>query len=422
MANTSDCFIVKEHVFQGQHIREYPGALAESQEDAIELHAKQYIPRDSSGKGLTLIGFHANGFHKEVYEVFWEELYTTARDKHGIEIASIWMADQAFQGQSASMNEQRMGSDPHWFDHSRDVLAMINTFRKQMTRPIVGVAHSMGASQAVALAQYHPRLFTCLVLVDGALSIRGSRNIASMMKYSLGKPDAFPSRTAAEKAMFEAPIFLKWDRRVLRRYVETAFREGSSPGAGQDKVVALATPKHMEAASLVRPNPEQLNPAAEPLSAQQQYSHPDLDPGAELMAPAYNSPSRLAYSFLPSLRPSTLYINGKGSQIAPPETLHERTRVTGSGIGGSGGVECGRVCSVEVKGGHFLPMTNPSGTAVAVMDWLVPQLEEWKELEAAWAEQWSRKTLQQKQSLPPETVKLYQEWDGKPWNAKPARL
>lgn len=34
-----------------------------------------------------------------------------------------------------------------WFDHSRDLLSMVNHFRERMPRPIFGIAHSMGAVQ-----------------------------------------------------------------------------------------------------------------------------------------------------------------------------------------------------------------------------------------------------------------------------------
>jgi len=34
-----------------------------------------------------------------------------------------------------------------YFDYSRDLLCMINQFRDQMPRPLIGVAHSMGAIQ-----------------------------------------------------------------------------------------------------------------------------------------------------------------------------------------------------------------------------------------------------------------------------------
>jgi len=35
----------------------------------------------------------------------------------------------------------------NWFDHSRDLLHMINHFRDSMLQPIMGIAHSMGCAQ-----------------------------------------------------------------------------------------------------------------------------------------------------------------------------------------------------------------------------------------------------------------------------------
>ena len=35
----------------------------------------------------------------------------------------------------------------NWFDHSRDLLKMINHFEERMPRPIVGIGHSMGTTQ-----------------------------------------------------------------------------------------------------------------------------------------------------------------------------------------------------------------------------------------------------------------------------------
>jgi hypothetical protein len=34
-----------------------------------------------------------------------------------------------------------------WFDHSRDLLNMVNHFRDRMVQPIFGIGHSMGAAQ-----------------------------------------------------------------------------------------------------------------------------------------------------------------------------------------------------------------------------------------------------------------------------------
>ena len=88
-------FIVKEHTFAGQHIREYPNALANSQNDSLTLQAKQYIPKDNQHPqpgDATIIGLHANGFAKEVYEPMWEDLLQCA-ERQNLRIRSIWMAD-----------------------------------------------------------------------------------------------------------------------------------------------------------------------------------------------------------------------------------------------------------------------------------------------------------------------------------------
>lgn len=76
------------------------------------------------------------------------------------------MADMSNQGASGVLNEHMQGDDrktmfdmaklytefwynlglASYFDHSRDLLLMINTFRDQMARPIVGVGHSVGGT------------------------------------------------------------------------------------------------------------------------------------------------------------------------------------------------------------------------------------------------------------------------------------
>jgi alpha-beta hydrolase superfamily lysophospholipase len=83
---------------------------------------------------------------KELYEPFWDELLNRSK-LDGYNIRGIWIADVANQGQSAILNEEKMGDDPSWFDHSRDLLHLINIFRAEMPRPLVGVGHSMGGCQ-----------------------------------------------------------------------------------------------------------------------------------------------------------------------------------------------------------------------------------------------------------------------------------
>lgn len=64
---SSSIFSTRAHVVPGQYIREYPGATLHSQEDDLQLHVKQYIPRnqlDLPPGAVTIIGAHANGFPK----------------------------------------------------------------------------------------------------------------------------------------------------------------------------------------------------------------------------------------------------------------------------------------------------------------------------------------------------------------------
>lgn len=63
----SSIFNITEHTIDAVHIREYPRATSNSQDEKLLLHVKQYFPKDNPNpkKGdITIIGGHANGFPK----------------------------------------------------------------------------------------------------------------------------------------------------------------------------------------------------------------------------------------------------------------------------------------------------------------------------------------------------------------------
>lgn len=63
----ASAFLVKEHLVEGQHIREYANATSHSQEEVLYLAVKQYIPKDNlhpKPGDVTVIAAHANGFVK----------------------------------------------------------------------------------------------------------------------------------------------------------------------------------------------------------------------------------------------------------------------------------------------------------------------------------------------------------------------
>lgn len=67
LSSSSGPFRVVEHLVPGEHIREYPAATANEQEETLYLAVKQYIPLDNPNPQLgdvTILGAHANGFPK----------------------------------------------------------------------------------------------------------------------------------------------------------------------------------------------------------------------------------------------------------------------------------------------------------------------------------------------------------------------
>ncbi|RMD41644.1 hypothetical protein DV735_g3482, partial [Chaetothyriales sp. CBS 134920] len=75
-------FKVVEHTINCAHTRDYAAATASGDADTPRLAVKQYIPLDNlkpSTGDVTLIGAHANGFPKELYEPLWEELNVRAQ-------------------------------------------------------------------------------------------------------------------------------------------------------------------------------------------------------------------------------------------------------------------------------------------------------------------------------------------------------
>jgi alpha-beta hydrolase superfamily lysophospholipase len=143
---SSTYFDVVEHISPSQYIRQHPWG-AKSDDAKLRLAVKEYRTRDSTTNddedAVTIIASHGNGFPKETYEPLFDDLVNNVS---GFKIRAIWIADVANQAASYALNEDQLGDDPNWFDHSRDLLLMVNHFREQMKPPFFGLAHSMGCA------------------------------------------------------------------------------------------------------------------------------------------------------------------------------------------------------------------------------------------------------------------------------------
>lgn len=417
----SSPFDVRQHTFAGQHIREYPAALATHQEDALTIAAKSYTPHEVANGtvtgDLTVIGFHANASPKEAYEPFFEALYKCLKSRHGLTISSIWIADQAHQGDSAVMNDELVANDSHWFDHSRDVIQMVNTFRQHMRRPLVAVGHSMGGTQAVATATFHPRLFEAVVLIDTAMTMTMAGNIRQMFTFAWKKPEKFATSEEVVRYVKANPLFKTWDRRAVERYIDSAFHDAPT-ALHPDHSIKFKSSIFSEIRNTSRPNPDKVTFEGSVTEAER-YQYPDIGTDSPLVSPVYNPHTGQAYRWLPSLRPAALYILGEGSVICPPESLEHRTNITGTGPGGSGGVAAGNVKAVTLNGGHFLPMTNIEGTAETAGEWVAERIEKWRRQEEGFWREWERKSLAEKKKPDGKTEGILRKWNGVPYkNAK----
>ncbi|GAB7365530.1 hypothetical protein MBLNU230_g6603t1 [Neophaeotheca triangularis] len=425
---SSSVFRVQEHKIPGSHIREYPNALANDQEEVVHLAVKQYTPLDNTstnGRSITIVGAHANAFPKELYEPLWDELYSRLGSK-GITVRNIFIADVAHQGQSGVINEQKLGNDPSWMDHARDLFLMINHFRSEMKRPLVGIGHSMGGAQLVNLAYMHPRLLSSLILIDPViLRVQSMDGNFGPARASTKRRDKWPSRKEAEAGFKRSKFYQAWDARVLDLWLKYGLRDtptplypaaGSSPSHPQtakadsngstDAEVTLTTTKHQEVFTFQRANwPTESHPY--PNTDPNPTTHPDIDPTSSPNAPFYRGEPIATFKRLPTLRPTVQYIFGEESPLSAPILCADKMAVTGVGVGGSGGARKGRVRQVTVKGaGHLIPMEKVEETAGHCVDWLVPEMGRWWEQEVALAREWSQVPKERKAVMSEEFVEM----------------
>lgn len=290
-----------------------------------------------------------------------------------------------------------------WLDHSRDLLLMVNHFRAQMPRPLIGVGHSMGGCQLANLALLHPRLFESLILIDpviqGKVSLLGNVSPAFA---SAKRREKWPSREEAIKSFKKSKFYQTWDPRVLDRWVKYGLRDVPTklfPDAKAPEVT-LTTTKHQEVMTFLRPNfaarpgDKDFSSADFTLSNPKlnHRTHPDLTPYADPQSPFYRGESTVVFSQLPHLRPSVLYIFGSLSFLTNPAIIEEKMTRTGSGVGGSGGRAEGRVANVMVQdAGHLIPMEKVEESAEHMAKWVGKEMVRYWDWEAKTQREWDGK-------------------------------
>lgn len=410
---------VIEHRVPCSYIRDFPGAIAGDDSDLLHLSVKQYRPLDNPNPqtgDLTIIGAHANGFPKELYEPMFDDLISQSK-KHNFRIRSIWIADMAHQGHSSVLNERLLGNDPSWFDHSRDLMHLINVKREEMPQPIVGIGHSCGGAQLVHMSLWNPRLFASLILIDPVIQQRSAEidlkdTRPSIAQLSTFRREIWPSRKEAADSFTKSKFYQSWDKRVLDRWVQYGLRDlptvihPEEPASGAPPKVTLTATIGNEVHTYLRPNYEGYG--SHTGKAVNRLTHPDLDPNRSGTYPFYRSEPQQTFERLPGLRPSALYIFGGRSDTSSASINEAKLAATGVGPGGSGGRAAGRVKGLTFEdAGHLIAMEFAEKTAIACAAWLngdSGELARWKKEDSEWRAAWEKMTLREKQ-VPSEKFK-----------------
>ena len=130
---------------------------------------------------------------------------------------------------------------------------------------------------------------------------------------------------------------------------------------------------------------------------------PDLEPSAWNPGQFYRQELKGAWDLLPHIRPRVLYINGGRSPFfGRTEVRDERGKITGTGVGGNGGMKVGAVEQVIIKKGeHTMVFDSHIGeVAECAAKWLGMEVRRWQNGPEKRRKAWQAKSKQEQQSLP----------------------
>ena len=292
---------------------------------------------------------------------------------------------------------------------------MINYFRTEMPRPLIGMGHSMGGTSIVNLAVMHPRLFTSVVLVDPIIipaPSKGGRNL--IPTYSIiRKQDTWPSREAAESYHRRNKLYQSWDPRVLDRFLQFGIRNSPSLSPSNPHSVTLTTSKYQEAFNHVRAaHPSRDHPFTN--IPPPRKTHPDVFRDRPFEVPFYRPEAYLAFTQIPSLLPTVLYISPTASLVTTPDARDACIRNIGTGLGGSGGVEEGAVKEVVIpRSGHFVPFEQPTVLAEVVAEWIAERLKSWRKEEEEEKQKWELVKAENKRRVGEDWMFWMEQFAGK---------
>ena len=247
---------------------------------------------------------------------------------------------------------------------------------------------------SINLSLMHPRLFSSVILLDPVLQLSPNETVLGtkppgMLNAVTYRRDIWPCRQAAAIDFAKSPIFASWDKCALEWMIRYGLRDlptalypdTSSEKGNTDPRVTLTTTKHQEVWTLIRPNYNSRDASGH--IQIDRSTHADIDPLA-VFIPLYRPEPRSTFLRLPAVRPSVLWLMGGATELRLDE-VREGIKVTGTGVGGSGGMADGRVKEVTFpRRGHLFPIEIVGETAQECAQWLEAEMTRFRGEEEKW--------------------------------------
>lgn len=274
-----------------------------------------------------------------------------------------------------------------------------------MPMPLAGIGHSFGGCALTNLALMHPRLLSTLVLLDPVIQNSEGRGGATIpARLSTFRRDVWASRAEAKASFLKQKYYQSWDPRVFDRWCKFGIRETpTSLHPNEHGTVTLTTTKHQEVFTFLRPSWPGMSDDGSEIIHREMV--PDLNMAGPRKFPFYRPEPSAVAERLGELRPSVLYIFGGESDMSAPALRQTKLRVTGTGVGGSGGAKEGKVKEVVLAGiGHLVAMEASVQCADAAAPWLAQELENFREARREYLE-WTKKSFVEKTTISQEWQK-----------------
>ncbi|KII84950.1 hypothetical protein PLICRDRAFT_179266 [Plicaturopsis crispa FD-325 SS-3] len=195
--------------------------------------AKRYTVADNSPDGLTLVFAHCTSSHKEVWETTIARLFELCGQR---QLREAWSLDWQGHGEAGVLNEQKLRSrEGVTITEYADLLHRFIQSSHIVGHRLVVVGHSASTS-AWTLALPADALIVAVLFLEPAMiappivpNDDWVKIVDTNMKAILARPDKWATFDAASQWLAKRFRWHTWDPRIVRLYVENAFREIVTP-------------------------------------------------------------------------------------------------------------------------------------------------------------------------------------------------